>query len=311
MSQPIQTDNPLQTFLPKALAAGVPQASLVGLLTANGWREKDVYRALGEHWRTTLGVEIPRRRGSGAGAREAFFYLLIFSTLATWTISLGCLAFQFINHWFPDPLFTPFQQLETYETTWSLAALLVAFPIYLLITRIVLKEAAADPAKLDSSIRKWLTYMALVIAASIFMSDLICALAFLLRGEITARFLLKALVVLFLSGGVFSYYFGGLNPLETTGASASPDSVPDARPDAVPAANPQNTQTTTLSTSEKPHWRKPNHARRQRNRRRSHARAGIQSTSRPSHPAFPASRPPTRPEPLSAQFPDRGLLPYP
>jgi hypothetical protein len=228
MSQPIQTDNPLQTFLPKALAAGVPQASLVGLLTAAGWREKEVYRALGNHLRSTLGVEIPRRPGSGAGAREAFFYLLIFSTLATWTTSLGCLAFQFINHWFPDPLFTPFQQLETYETTWSLAALLVAFPIYLLITRIVLKEAAADPAKLDSSIRKWLTYMALVIAASIFMSDLICALAFLLRGEITARFLLKALVVLFLSGGVFSYYFGGLHTPE----AATPEPDQEAAPEA-------------------------------------------------------------------------------
>jgi hypothetical protein len=235
MSQPFRTDNQIQEFLPKALAAGVPQASLVALLTAHGWREKDVYRALGDHLRSTLGVEVPRRPGSGTGAREAFFYLLIFSTLATWTTSLGCLAFQFINHCFPDPLFTGFQQLETYETTWSLAALLVAFPIYLLITRAVLIEAAADPARLeasfDSSIRKWLTYMALVVAASIFMGDLICALAFLLRGEVTSRFLLKALVVLALSGGVFYYYFGGLHTSETANPAPNPEAIPEDSPE--------------------------------------------------------------------------------
>jgi hypothetical protein len=52
--------------------------------------------------------------------------------------------------------------------------------------------------------------MALVIAASVFMGDLIAALALLLRGEITSRFVAKSLAVLVLSGGVFSYYFGGL-----------------------------------------------------------------------------------------------------
>ena len=95
-------------------------------------------------------------------------------------------------------------------TVGTLAAILIAYPLYLLISRTVLRDAAADPEKLESGIRKWLTYMALVIAASVFMGDLICALAFLLRGELTSRFLCKSFVVLALSGGVFYYYFGGL-----------------------------------------------------------------------------------------------------
>jgi hypothetical protein len=198
-------------FIEKALAAGVPAESLMGVLTARGWPEKEVYEALAGHYQRLTGVDIPRRPGAGASAREAFFYLLIFSTLATWTIGFGYLAFSLIDWWLADTLFTGYQQtFETYTITWSLAALIVAFPLYLLISRIVVRETAANPEKLDSGIRKWLTYMALVIAAGVFMGDLITVLASLLRGEITSRFLAKAFVVLLLSGGVFFHYFGGL-----------------------------------------------------------------------------------------------------
>lgn len=64
--------------------------------------------------------------------------------------------------------------------------------------------------------RKWLTYMALVIAAGCFIGDLVTTLTYFLRGEITSRFLAKAFVVLVLSGGVFSYYYGGLRKAEET-----------------------------------------------------------------------------------------------
>jgi hypothetical protein len=182
-------DPRIAAFLEESQVAGIPHASLVGILTAHGWREKDIYRALGDHYRKAFGLEVPQRSGAGASAKDAFFYLLIFSTLATWTVGLGSLAFQLINRWMADPLFSPYQdRFSNYEITWALAALIVAFPLYLLISRTVLREAAADPYKLDSGIRKWLTYMALVVAASIFMGDLICALAFLLRGELTSRF---------------------------------------------------------------------------------------------------------------------------
>ena len=214
-------DPRIAAFLEKSHATGVPDTSLVGILVARGWREKDVYRALGDHYRTVLGMEIPQRSGSGASAKDAFFYLLIFSTLATWTIGFGSLAFDLIERWLADPLFSQYPGgYANYQITWSLAALLVAFPLYLLFSRAVLREAAEDPYKLDSGIRKWLTYLALVVAATVFMGDLICALAFLLRGELTSRFIAKSLVVLALSGGVFFYYYGGLR--KTDAASGTP-----------------------------------------------------------------------------------------
>jgi len=218
----------------KALAAGVPHESLVGILIARGWPEKEVYDALADHYQRLTGVDIPRHASAGASAKEAFFYLLTFSTLATWTIGLGCLAFALIDRWIVDPLFASYRQaFDTYTIPSSLAAILVAFPIYLLISRTVVREMVAHPEKLDSPVRKWLTYLALVIAASVFMGDLITALAFLLRGELTSRFLAKSFVVLVLSGGVFYYYFGGLRKTDAASAPLGRDKLMAALSSAV------------------------------------------------------------------------------
>jgi hypothetical protein len=217
-------DARITEFIEKALDVNIPHQPLVGVLVANGWPEKEVYTALAEHYRRQTGIEIPRRAVGGTSAKEAFFYLLTFSTLATWTIGLGCLAFALIDRWLADPLFYGYQQaFDTYTITTSLASLIVAFPIYLLISRTVIRDVTAHPEKLDSSIRKWLTYMALVIAAGVFMGDLIAALAFLLRGELTSRFVAKSFVVLALSGGTFFYYFGGLRKTETDAPKLSRD----------------------------------------------------------------------------------------
>lgn len=217
-------DNRIEEFIQKSLDAGIPVPSLIGLLTARGWTEKQAYSALADHYQQQTGIEAPPRPGSGASARDAFFYLLIFSTLSVWTLSLGCLAFSLIDRWLADPLFRRYgETFNTYTVTMSLAAVIVAFPLYLLVSRVVLREATAEPDKLESGIRKWLTYMALVIAASVFMGDLITSLAYLLRGELTSRFLARSFVVLVLSSGVFWYYFGGLRKMETAAGRFSRD----------------------------------------------------------------------------------------
>jgi hypothetical protein len=224
-ADPIRSDTRIAEFIQKALAAGIPHESLVGILTARGWPEKEVYDALAGHYQRLTGIEVPRRvAAAAASAKDAFFYLLIFATLATWTIGLGCLAFALIDRWIADPLFSRYQQsYDSYTITASLAALIVAFPLYLLISRTVATEAAQQPEKLDSSVRKWLTYLALVIAACVFMGDLIAVLTHLLRGELTSRFLAKSFVVLALSGGVFFYYFSGLRRTDNTQAGKGRD----------------------------------------------------------------------------------------
>jgi Domain of unknown function (DUF5671) len=203
-------------FIERAKADGASEQSLVGILAARGWPEKDAYEALAVHYERVTGIQIPSRGGAGTAARDAFFYLLAFSTLATWTIGVGSLAFTLIDEWLADTLFsTNYSQMyDTYGIAVAMASILVTFPAYLLVSRAIVRDGRNNPEKLNSPVRKWLTYLALVIAAGVFIGDLIAALTYLLRGEITSRFLAKAVVVLAISGGVFFYYFFGLRKPE-------------------------------------------------------------------------------------------------
>lgn len=194
------------------------EQSLVGLLTVRGWPEKEIYEVLARHYERLTGIEIPSRAGTGTAAKDAFFYLLIFSTLATWTIGLGSLAFTLIDQWLADTLFSGgyTQAYDTFAIAAAMASMIVAFPIFLFVSGAAIRDGRKHPEKLNSPVRKWLTYMALVIAAGVFIGDLITVLTYLLRGEITSRFIAKAAVVLVLSGGVFYYYFFGLKKPEET-----------------------------------------------------------------------------------------------
>ncbi|HWZ96505.1 MAG TPA: DUF5671 domain-containing protein [Candidatus Dormibacteraeota bacterium] len=206
-------DNSVGTFIESAKSRSISDQAIVGMLTSQGWSEKEVYAALAAYYEHSIGIQVPSRKGSGTAARDAFFYLLIFSTLATWTIALGALSFDLIDRWLADNLFQNAWQsggYGDYSIASEMAAILISFPIYLLISRIVVRDTSEHPDKLNSPVRKWLTYMALVIAAGIFIGDLITTLTYLLRGELTSRFIAKAAVVMILSGGVFFYYFGGL-----------------------------------------------------------------------------------------------------
>ena len=201
----------IQEFLDAAKRQGASDESLVALLRGRGWPEDDVYRALADHFENQSGVRVPAYKRSGS-AKDAFLYLLSFSMLATWTIGLGSVMFTLIDRWIRDPL-SPANDYYTggyYQIAGSLACIIVAFPIYLLAMRVILREVGLHPEKLESPVRKWLTYIALLIAAGVVVGDLITFLTYFLRGELTARFVAKTSVGLVLAGGVFWYYLGSL-----------------------------------------------------------------------------------------------------
>ncbi len=200
----------LQEFLDAARLQGATDEILVGLLRGRGWPEEDVYRALADHYEGRSGIQVPVYKRSGS-AKDAFLYLLNFSTLATWTIGLGSVMFTLIDRWIKDPL-SPINYSASgyYQMAGSLASVIVAFPVYLLVMRYIIRELETHPEKLESAVRKWLTYIALLIAAGVVLGDLITFLTYFLRGELTARFVAKVAVVLVIAGGVFWYYIGSL-----------------------------------------------------------------------------------------------------
>lgn len=204
------TSNELQPFIDAAKERGAADEFLATLLTRRGWPAGDVYAALGEWWERRTGVGVPARRSAAENARDAFLYLLAFSTLATWASALGSLWFQLIEYWVPDAVTSPHVYNFRSTVTLQMACILVALPVYLFVMRIILRETRANPERIESGVRKWLTYIALLLAATGVVCDLVTFVDFFLRGEITVRFVLKCAVVLAICGSIFWYYLGFL-----------------------------------------------------------------------------------------------------
>jgi len=89
---------------------------------------------------------------------------------------------------------------------WSTASLVIAFPIFLLISRHIHSAISRDPVKRLSPVRRWLTYLTLFIAASILIGDLTTLVYNVLGGELTIRFALKVVTVGAIAGTIFGYY---------------------------------------------------------------------------------------------------------
>jgi hypothetical protein len=197
-------------FVEASKLKGASDEFLASVLAHHGWPEEEVFAALGGYWERVTGIAVPERTGRGESSRDAFLYLLSFSTLAIWTSALGSMLFRFIEHWYPDPVVLPHADNLRSAVTWQMASIAVAFPIFLLVMRTILVEARNQPERLQSGVRKWLTYIALLLTAGGVISDLICFLDYFLTGELTARFLLKALTVLLICAAIFLYYVGSL-----------------------------------------------------------------------------------------------------
>ncbi|MGA2592106.1 MAG: DUF5671 domain-containing protein [Bryobacteraceae bacterium] len=208
--EPAGKSEKLNTFIETAKAKGASDDFLVNLLREQGWAAKDIYAAFGRYYESLTGLPVPvRAGGAGEAARDAFLYLLAFSTLGTWTIALGSLMFTYIDRWFPDPLAQRSFQFHR-EISGEMACVIVAFPIFLLVMRFILREVETRPEKLESGVRRWLTYIALLIAAGTVIGDLITFLTYFLEGELTTRFVLKVLTVIVIAGSVFWYYLVSL-----------------------------------------------------------------------------------------------------
>lgn len=151
-------------------------------------------------------VPVPPDTG---GAREAFLHLLAFSSLYTTVISLIVLFFTYINRLFPDPAVDlAYADVGMRSTIrWAIAAILITYPLFVWLTRILLHDMRQHPERAWSAIRRWLTYLTLFVTALALIGDGVTLLFRLLDGEISVRFFAKVGVVAVLAGMTFSYYF--------------------------------------------------------------------------------------------------------
>ena len=194
-----------QEYVAALKQSGADDQGVVAILRNAGWSEKDAVAVLASYYEARSGCAVPIRPSSIGGPREAFLHLLTFATLAVWCLAAGSLWFTLIDFWLVDPAAPVFGD-PLAGMARGLASVLVAFPIFLLVMRAVWRELIAGTAETDSLLRRWLTYMALFLAAGTLIGDLVAFVEHLLRGELTSRFVAKVVTVLVLAGGVFWFY---------------------------------------------------------------------------------------------------------
>ncbi len=192
-------------FIAHARSKGMDHQTIRMLLLSSGWKEKDISDALASE---TLTEPIPLPPDSGS-AKDAFFHLLSFTTLYSTIISLAVLLFTYIDYWFPDAAVTDYYYAYNWMSgtiRWSIAVIVVSYPVFLFLSKVLQKMYRSQPEKLQSGVRRWLTYFTLFVTSCMLIGDVVTLLFYLLNGELSVRFLAKVLAIFVLTGMPFLYY---------------------------------------------------------------------------------------------------------
>lgn len=205
----------LELFVREALSKGQSRQSILDALAAAGWSEQQTRGVLDDYAEVDFPVPVPRPRAS-LSARDAFLYLVLFATLYYTAFHLGSLLFDLVNFAFPDPADGRDYDFFGSSMRWSVASLLIAFPVFAFVARNVSREVERNPVKRLSPIRRWLTYLTLYLAAIALICDFTTLVYNLLGGEISVRFVLKVLVVAAIAGSIFGYYLRDLRREEAS-----------------------------------------------------------------------------------------------
>ncbi|HEY0908041.1 MAG TPA: DUF5671 domain-containing protein [Candidatus Paceibacterota bacterium] len=138
-------------------------------------------------------------------AQDFFLNLGVVATLYASVAAFLSLAFDVINKLFPDRL-AGYGDPYSSSVRFAMATLIIVFPLFVWLSRIVTRAMAADQARKESLVRRWMVYITLFLSSAMLVIDLVTLLNTFLAGEISTRFLLKTLVVLVVGGIVFWHY---------------------------------------------------------------------------------------------------------
>ena len=217
----------LRRFIKESLEQGIDRDTIRNVLLEAGWQERDVSSAMAAYADLDFPVAVPRPRPY-LHAREAFLYLVSFIALYVFAFSLGAVLFGMIDHTFSDAPDGYRSSPSTADAT-AIAAVIVAFPLYLILMRRLTAAVATDPERRQSLVRRWLTYLTLVVGAGIILGDIIALLASLLTGDPTVSFFLKVAAVLLIVVPIFGYYLWDMRQAEDEVSASAARAAPILR----------------------------------------------------------------------------------
>lgn len=137
-------------------------------------------------------------------------FALQLGSLASLYLSLSfllVLLFGLINLAFPDATDSAWQvERSSSMVRFGIAIVVVFYPTYLILTRIVNKNRRAHQDQSYLGLTKWLIYLSLLVGGAALLGDLVAVILAFLEGEITTRFIFKAAAVFLVLGAACSYY---------------------------------------------------------------------------------------------------------
>ena len=214
----------LVDFVKACLERGMPRADIGRALESGGWSPREAKGALDAFADSHLPVPVPRKRVSSS-PRDAFLHLLGMAMLYTAAFATGTILFQFVDRWLPaatdDAIGISRSSLRA-----AAAALLVSLPILGLAQRTIGRDASRVPALRLTPIYRTLAYLTLLITSLVMAGDLIATIVCFLSGDLTIRFILKALIILLLAGGIYLWFSSDVGREESIAATTGAATIP-------------------------------------------------------------------------------------
>lgn len=195
----------LADFVGQALSQGRSRDEISRALDSAGWRPEEVAAALRAWSPLDFTPPVPRPRPQLTAA-EAFSYAGLFTALALSAWHMVWLGFQLIDRWLPDSASAEYAYYDSWAIRWSIAMLIVAVPVFLLINARTLRAERADAGRRRSGVGRWFGYITLFLALFSLAGDLVSAIFAALNGELTPRFIAKSALVAAIAGLIYLYF---------------------------------------------------------------------------------------------------------
>ncbi len=133
---------------------------------------------------------------------DFFLYLGYITSFYVFIATYATFLFSIINTLFPDRQYNYYDPYGT-SMRFSLSLLIVATPLFIFLLKKIYSELRAVPEKNNLWIRRWGLYLTLFLSIAALAVDLVVLINTFLGGEISTRFILKAVTVLLIAGAVW------------------------------------------------------------------------------------------------------------
>ncbi|MBK4215366.1 hypothetical protein JJJ17_05445 [Paracoccus caeni] len=185
----------LSDFVRKAMEGGHGEERIRSALTQTGWSPAEIDTALAG-WQPVDDLPAVPRPRAYVSAREAMLYTLLMVALAVVCWHVLSLGFHVVDTAIPD--LSERGYVDNWSMRFSIAAIIAFLPIFVLLDHRMAARLQGRELRRRSQVRRIFASITVLIAALVVLGDVVAIIYALLSGDLTLRFIVKAVLV----GGV-------------------------------------------------------------------------------------------------------------